>query len=110
MEHHRSSLMDSRSSMTNEPAVRALQEAIQSQLAVESPTSNVCSAELTRAIRELCTIARQRGFRAEEVILLFKTAWATSPAMASQLEPTRRAELLERAVSLCIKSYYGTAD
>jgi hypothetical protein len=101
--------MDSRPSLANEPSVRALRDAMQSQLAETTPT-NVCSPELTHAIRVLCAEARTRGFRAEELVLLFKSTWASlSVAAHDPLDP-RRATLLERAITLGIKSYYSTAD
>jgi hypothetical protein len=87
-----------------------LRDAVQRQLSAEPAGSNVCSPELTGAIRGLCAVARQRGLRAEEVVLLFKSIWAGIPATDYQIAAQRRTELLERAITLCITSYYATAD
>jgi hypothetical protein len=107
MEHHGPTLMDSRPSLANEPSVYALHEAMQRQLAEETHATAACSPELTRAIRALCTAARDKGLRAEEVILLFKSTWAAMPVTNTKLVGQQRTELLDRAVTLCIKSYYA---
>lgn len=109
MEHHGHSTTGSPALSSSDATVRALQDAMQRQLSMDS-TSNVCTPELTHAIRAMCVNARQRGLRAEEVIILFKSMWTSLPVANAQLIGQRRTELLERAVALCIKSYYTTAD
>ena len=66
--------------------------------------------QLAPAIRILCLDAQRRGLRAEDVVILFKKAWAAVPGPEYGPEGTRRGEVLERAITLCIKSYYSTAD
>jgi hypothetical protein len=101
--------MDSRASLADEPAVRALQDAMRQELSDGAPSKS-CSAELTTAIRELCNVARERGLRAEDVIIAFKSAWSSLPAAGSRMGDARRNDLLERAVTLCIRSYYSITD
>jgi hypothetical protein len=107
MEYHAPTLMDSRPSLANEPSVYALHEAMKRQLAEDAPATAACSPELTRAIRALCATAREKGLRAEEVVLLFKSTWASMPAANTKLVGQQRTDLLDRAVTLCIKSYYS---
>jgi hypothetical protein len=109
MEHHGPSVTGSPALSSSDATVRALQDAMQRQLSMDS-ASNVCTPELTRAIRAMCVQAREHGMRAEEVLVLFKTMWMSLPVANAQLVGQRRTELLERAVALCIKSYYTTAD
>jgi hypothetical protein len=101
--------MDSRASMADDPAIRALQEALRKDLS-EGASNKSCSPELTRAIRDMCNVARERGLRAEDVIITFKSAWASLPAAGSRIGDAKRNELLERAVTLCIRSYYSISD
>ena len=110
MQHQTTAPAESRLPMADEISVRALQSAMQRQLADDTPPTNVCSSELTAAIRTLCTAARRQGLRPEHVVILFQNAWASLPITSSQLAGGRRTELLENAITLCIKSYYAAAD
>ena len=109
MEHHGPIVMDATPSMANEPPILALSDAIQHEIAANKPQTGECSPELARAIRAVCAFARQHDLRAEQVILLFKSMWEKVPAADRERSP-RRSELLERAVTLCIKTYYSIAD
>lgn len=109
MEHHGPTLTSPSSLSSNDTTLRALHDAMQNQLSMDT-AGNVCTPELTRAIRAMCVDARQHGMRAEEVIVLFKSMWTSLPVANAQLVGARRTELLERAVALCIRSYYSTAD
>lgn len=109
MELHNATNMDSRPASEDEGALRALQEAIGAQLTTNS-SGSVDLPQLTPAIRILCRDAQRRGLRAEDVVILFKKAWAAVPGPEYGPEGTRRGDVLERAITLCIKSYYSTAD
>jgi hypothetical protein len=110
MELHNAMHMDARPLAANDPTLLALQEAIGAQLASTPSTGGADLPQLAPAIRMVCHDARRRGLRAEEVVILFKRAWAAVPGPEYGSEGTRRGELLERAVTLCIKSYYSTVD
>ena len=100
--------MDARLTSANDPALLALQKAIAAQLATASSTSGADLPDLAPAIRLLCDDARRRGLRAEDVVILVKRAWAAVPGPDSGSEGSRRGELMERAITFCIKSYYST--
>ena len=101
--------MDARASLADEPAVRALQDALRQELS-DGVSSKRCSAELTHAIRVMCSVARDRGLRAEDVIIIFKSAWSSLPGVGPRAGDVRRNELFEQAVTLCIRSYYSISD
>jgi hypothetical protein len=109
MELHSATNMDSLPAPANDATLRALQEAIGAQLSTSS-SGGVDLPQLAPAIRILCRDAQRRGLRAEDVVILFKKAWAAVPGPEYGPEGTRRGEVLERAITLCIKSYYSTAD
>ena len=88
----------------------ALQAAIGAQLATATAGDGADLPQLAPAIRLVCDDARRRGLRAEDVVILFKRAWAAVPGPDYGTDGTRRGDLLERAITLCIKSYYSTAD
>jgi hypothetical protein len=110
MELHDATHMDSRTTRADDKALRTLQEAISAQLTSNASAGSVDVAQLGPAIRVLCQDAQRRGLRAEEVVILFKKAWAAVPGPEYGPDGSRRGELLERAITLCIKSYYSTAD
>jgi hypothetical protein len=110
MELHNATHMDSRVASAIDPTLLALQAAIGAQLATPSSTGGANLSELAPAIRLVCDDARRRGLRAEDVVILFKRAWAAVPGPDFGSEGNRRGDLLERAITLCIKSYYSSAD
>jgi hypothetical protein len=110
MELHNATHLDARMSSANDPTLLALQAAIGAQLATPSSADGADLPQLAPAIRLVCDDARRRGLRAEEVVILFKRAWAAVPGPDYGSEGGRRGELLERAITLCIKSYYSAAD
>ena len=109
MELHSATNMDSLPAPAYDATLRALQEAIGAQLTT-SLAGGVDLPQLAPAIRILCRDAQRRGLRAEDVVIFFKKAWAAVPGPEYGPEGTRRGEVLERAITLCIKSYYSTAD
>jgi len=110
MELHNATDMGARLSSANDPTLLALQAAIGAQLATPPSADSADLPQLAPAIRLVCDDARQRGLRAEDVVILFKRAWAAVPGPDYGSEGGRRGELMERAITLCIKSYYSTAD
>lgn len=62
--------------------------------------------DLDGAMTRLSSEARQRGVPPEEVLVELKSVWSTlSPGTARGVERSESA-LLQRVVTLCIKSYY----
>jgi hypothetical protein len=110
VELHNATRTDAHLAAATDPTLLALQAAIGAQLATASSTGSAGLPELAPVIRLVCDDARRRGLRAEDVVILFKRAWAAVPGPDYGSEGNRRGELLERAVTLCIKSYYSTAD
>lgn len=62
--------------------------------------------DLDGAMTILAAEARQRGIPPEEVLVELKTVWSTLPAVLSRGTARSEAALLQRVVTLCIKSYY----
>lgn len=62
--------------------------------------------DLDGAMTRLSTEARQRGIRPEEVLVELKNLWSTLPAVTSRGTDRSETPLLQRVVTLCIKSYY----
>ena len=79
----------------------AVRDALRRQLAAPAP-----EAGLRPALRELSREARERGILPEHVIVLLKDVWHSVPQQASTLSPAERAQILERAVTLCIEAYF----
>lgn len=64
--------------------------------------------DLQTAMRDLCRTARQRGMRAEELILLFKKTWSERPELRTMpREETGR--LFDSVVSMCVEEFYDGA-
>lgn len=62
--------------------------------------------ELDGAMSAFSSEARERGIPPEEVIVELKSVWATLPATATRAAGRSDTDLMQRAVTLCIKSYY----
>ena len=110
MELRNATHTDARLASATDPTLLALQAAIGEQLASASSTGGKDLSDLAPTIRLVCDDARRRGLRAEDVVILFKRAWAAVPGPDYESEGNRRGDLLERAVTLCIKSYYSMSD
>ncbi len=86
-----------------DPLTMATHRAVEIAL---GPPSASDSSELHQVLRDLCAEAHRRGFRAEELIVLFKKTIAARPELqARPREETSR--LVDRIVSMCIEEYYG---
>ncbi|MGH7718581.1 MAG: hypothetical protein ACREON_07045 [Gemmatimonadaceae bacterium] len=61
--------------------------------------------ELHRALRQLSAEARQRGLRAEQVVIVLKQAWEqlTDEVRAGGRD---RRQIIQRAISISIEEYY----
>lgn len=62
--------------------------------------------DLDGALTRLAAEARQRGIPPEEVLVELKGVWSRLPSVRSRSAADSEAVLLQRIVTLCIKSYY----
>jgi hypothetical protein len=69
------------------------------------PSNGRDATALEAVMRELCSVARREGRRAEELIVLFKRVWSDRPELRgrSREEATR---LFDQVLTMCIKEYY----
>lgn len=86
----------------SERAGTALRAALQGHLRQPVPDDT-----LRRALNALCTDARARNLRPEQLILIFKQVWSSLPEIQNRIG-NRRQELLDRIVTICIEEYYAT--
>ena len=62
--------------------------------------------DLDGAMTRLGAEARERGVPPEEVLVELKSVWSRLSSSASRAAGRSDSELLQRAVTLCIKAYY----
>jgi len=65
------------------------------------------SGELLPAVRALSVEARANGIHAEQILVLLKDLWFGLPQIRSAPPGDTQPELLQRAVTLCIREYYA---
>jgi len=63
--------------------------------------------ELERVVRSVSRHARDRGMKAEELIVACKEMWRGLPATAFASERSATAKKLERIVTICIEGYFA---
>jgi hypothetical protein len=63
--------------------------------------------ELERVVIAVSRDARERGMKAEELIVACKEVWRTLPSDGTVTERSTRARKLERLVQICIDGYFG---
>ena len=65
------------------------------------------SGELQATVHALSVEARATGIHAEQILVLLKDLWFGLPQIRSAAPGDTRPELLQRAVTLCIREYYA---
>ncbi len=60
-------------------------------------------------IGHTCTVARERGVRVEQVVLLLKEAWRELPE-ARGLPRHDASDMLAQTITVCIRAYYSRDD
>ncbi|HEX6057955.1 MAG TPA: hypothetical protein VFZ11_02970 [Gemmatimonadaceae bacterium] len=85
----------------------ALRSALGAELREAQPGAAVPTARLRHGLRLLCDAARDRGVRAEQLVVVIKHAWSTLPEAQWRPDSDRGLPLLERVVSMCIEEYYA---
>ena len=62
--------------------------------------------EASELLRRVCTAARGRGMRAEQLVITLKVTWQ-SLSEKGRLRRERQEAILDRVISRSIKEYYG---
>jgi len=62
---------------------------------------------LRDALRAMAHEARDRGLRAEQILVILKELWGALPPVRSAPGRGEQGTLLQRAVTLCINEYYA---
>ena len=83
-------------------AIGSLEAALQKYLVGEPE-----GAALQPTLREISAEARERGIHAEQMIVLLKDLWFQLPEIRSAAPGDQQPEMLQRAVTLCIREYYA---
>lgn len=66
------------------------------------------AGDLQAAIRAVSAEARTHSIHAEQILVLLKDLWFGLPQIRSAAPGDTQPELLQRAVTLCIREYYAT--
>jgi hypothetical protein len=84
-------------------AVSGLEAALTKYLVDDSAASG-----LQEALRVIAAEAREKNVHAEQLLLLLKDIWFGLPQIRQAPAGKQQSDLLQRAVSLCIREYYST--
>jgi hypothetical protein len=85
----------------SEASVTALRSAL-----IEYVSSNDASA-LDRALRLIAAEAREKQMHAERLLVALKDVWFSLPEHRESIDIEQQMRLLQRAVTVCIRAYYG---
>lgn len=85
----------------SEASVTALRSAL-----IEYVSSNDASA-LDRALRLVAAEAREKQMHAERLLVALKDVWFSLPEQRESIDVEQQTRLLQRAVTVCIRAYYG---
>ncbi|HKW46959.1 MAG TPA: hypothetical protein VJN70_05920 [Gemmatimonadaceae bacterium] len=88
----------------SEEGLAALRKALDTTLADGDPVS---SPALKHAVQRICIDARRSDLPPERLLVAFKTAMHTLPAVQRLTRGPDRDDFVRRLVSLCIDEYYG---
>ena len=84
-------------------AVAGLEAALANYLADSSDPK-----ALQEALRVVAAEAREKNVHAEHLLMLLKEVWFALPQIRGAAAGQQQADLLQRAVSLCIREYYSS--
>jgi hypothetical protein len=81
-------------------------EAVRSALAqyAETPSDG---EPLRRALDTMAAEAHAKSILPEQLLVILKDVWYSLPNVAAMRDSAEHARLLQRAVTICIKEYYG---
>jgi hypothetical protein len=60
------------------------------------------------ALRRIAAEARDKGMTAEQLLIVLKDVWLSLPSIDRAIGSEAQNAVLQRVVSLCIRSYYST--
>jgi hypothetical protein len=84
-------------------AIAGLETALEKYL-----SSGTELSELQTAIRTISAEARERNIHAEQILVLLKDLWFGLPQIRTAAPGDQQPEMLQRAVTLCIREYYAS--
>ena len=82
--------------------IDALRSALARHLVDESHDESV-----RLALRAMAAEAREKGLLPEQLLVVLKDIWYSSPGVQGMSEPAEQIRLLQRFVTICIKEYYA---
>ncbi|MFI5229696.1 MAG: hypothetical protein ACHQWU_11550 [Gemmatimonadales bacterium] len=82
--------------------IDAVRSALLQQLDGESNDES-----LRLALRGMAAEAREKGVPPEQLLVVLKDIWYSSPGVRGMSEPADQIRRLQRVVTICIKEYYG---
>lgn len=91
-------------SRLSDEGIAVLHAAVDSAIADRNPAS---SAALKYAVKRICLDARRNGWPPERLLIAFKGALYTLPAVQRLARGPDRDEFVAHLVSLCLDEYYG---
>jgi hypothetical protein len=65
------------------------------------------TSTLDRALRAVAGEAREKRMHAEQLLVALKDIWFSLPDLRDTVDAEEQTRLLQRAVTLCIRAYYG---
>lgn len=65
--------------------------------------------DVRRAVRDLCISAHAENMKAEELLVRFKTLWASLPQLSGLPRGRQQNDVMARVASMCIEEFYGGA-
>ena len=69
--------------------------------------NGLLEGRLRQAARMLCADARERGMRAEQMLVALKDEWAALADVRRLAQGTARADVTRRFITLCIDEFYA---
>lgn len=62
---------------------------------------------LRQALDDMAAEAHKKSILPERLLVVLKDTWFSLPSVRAMSDPSEQARLLQRAVTICIKEYYG---
>ncbi len=97
------------SSIVRDPQLRELAHGALRRAAHAARAARVedaVDADARELVRRTCNTARERGLRAEQLLLVLKEAWRELPE-AQRIPRYNSLEVLARVITVCIHEYYA---
>ena len=62
---------------------------------------------LRRALDAMAAEAHEKSILPEQLLIVLKDVWNSLPSVRAMSDPSEQIRLLQRAVTICIRAYYG---